>query len=64
MGFEFDNLSFPLSLQLMIECITRVQTRKVHDTLPGNGVKSLEVMSMFLGMFRGNKLSKIINYYQ
>lgn len=29
--------SYPLSLNFLLNCISRVQTRKKHPTLPGNG---------------------------
>eukprot|EP00825_Cyclidium_porcatum_P015344 TRINITY_DN1862_c0_g1_i1.p2 TRINITY_DN1862_c0_g1~~TRINITY_DN1862_c0_g1_i1.p2 ORF type:complete len:213 (-),score=24.72 TRINITY_DN1862_c0_g1_i1:18-656(-) len=39
---------YPFSLTFIMNCIHRVQTRKLHPTLPGSGIRSLGIMSMFI----------------
>lgn len=42
----------------MMTCINRVQSRKEHNTLIGNGVESLKVVTSFLKSFRDENLDK------
>lgn len=44
-------------MNFFLNCITRVQNRVDHPTLPGDGAKSLDVMIMFTNLFRNVSLS-------
>lgn len=51
-----DNISYPFSLNFFLKCLERVQSRKGHETLNGEGSKSLNVMLMFLNLYRNSNL--------
>ncbi|KRX03494.1 hypothetical protein PPERSA_02873 [Pseudocohnilembus persalinus] len=55
--FAQNDLVFPFSLSFMFNCLNRVQKRTQHPTLPGSGIKSGNIMIMFLNMFRNVTLS-------
>jgi hypothetical protein len=48
-------VSYPFSLELCLNCLVTVQTRKEHETLNGTGVDSASVVIMFYNMFRDFK---------
>ena len=52
-SYEKNGLKIPFSLNFLMNCINRVQDRVSHKTLPGNGIQSLGVMSLFVKLFDG-----------
>lgn len=49
---------YPFSLNYFMNCIYRVQNRTEHDTLRGNRDKSMNVMFMYMQLFRDAKLTE------
>lgn len=48
---------YPFSFDFLMSCISRVQDRKTHETLNGEGEKSLGVMINFFSMYRNTNLT-------
>jgi len=49
---------YPFSLNYFMNCVYRVQNRSEHETLRGNHEKSLNVMFMYLQLFKDSKLTE------
>lgn len=64
--FVSNKLKYPFSLNFMMNCLQRVQSRKeCHETLNGQGYKSANILFSFINAYRNFSLDSqyIINEY-
>lgn len=54
---EGNDVGYPFSLNMFLKCLGRVQCRKEHETMSGNGADSLNVMLMFMNFFKNSAIN-------
>ncbi len=51
-SYHHQTYQFPFPAEFFFTCLSRLQNRKEHDTLPGNGTKSANILTMFFNLYR------------
>ncbi len=55
---KLDNNSYPISIELLLNCLNRALQRDNHETLTGPPQKIFRVIMMFYKMFKNFRFDK------